>query len=387
MKRRLVVITEIIAPYRIPVFNELAARDDIGLHVLFLSETDPSLRQWLVYKEEIRFSYEVLPSLRRRIGKYNLLLNRGLTRALRRAHPGAILCGGYNYLALWQTARWARKHGVPLLLWIESTSADQRRGNPIVEALKRRFLSYCQAFVVPGISSREYLRQFKIPDRRIFTAPNAMDLRLFAETSRRARQNPGAIRREFDLPDRYFLNVGRFIPNKGVSELLEAYANLEATIRSTVGLVLAGDGVLKEQLVKRAAQISPGTVRFPGFVQKDRLPELYTLADAFVFPTLSDPWGFVVNEAMACGLPVIATDVAGCVADLVQGGWNGCVVPAGDVPRLTSALSQLATNDELRQQMSERSVERIAGYSPAAWAAGVAEAVAAVSKQWSGGPR
>jgi hypothetical protein len=68
MKRRVVLITEIIAPYRIPVFNALAARDDIDLHVIFLSETDPSLRQWLVHKDEIRFTYEVLPSIRRRIG-------------------------------------------------------------------------------------------------------------------------------------------------------------------------------------------------------------------------------------------------------------------------------------------------------------------------------
>jgi glycosyltransferase involved in cell wall biosynthesis len=225
------------------------------------------------------------------------------------------------------------------------------------------------------------LRQFDIPDRRIFTAPNAMDLRFFAESSRRARQNPEAIRREFDLPDRYFLNAGRFVAVKGVLDLLEAYANLDATIRSSVGLVLAGDGVLKEQLARRAAQIRPGAVRFPGFMQKDRLPELYALADAFVFPTLSDTWGFVVNEAMACGLPVITTDVAGCVADLVQDGWNGCVVPAGDVSRLSWSLSKLATDDPLRRLMGERSTERIAGYSPAAWATGVAEAVAATNKR------
>lgn len=380
MKRRLVLVTEIIAPYRIPVFNELAARDDMDLHVIFLSETDPTLRQWLVHKEEIRFSFEVLHSWRRRIGKYNLLLNHGTTGALRRAEPDAILCGGYNYLASWQTAHWARKHSVPLLLWSESTGADQRRGTSIVETLKRRFLSYCWAFVVPGRSSREYLHQFQIPDSRIFTAPNAMDLRFFAEASRRARQDPAAIRREFDLPDRYFLNVGRLVPFKGVLELLDAYANLDSKIRSNIGLVLVGDGVLKEQLAKQASQISPGIVRFPGFVQKDRLPDLYALADAFVFPTRSDTWGFVVNEAMACGLPVIATDVAGCVADLVQDGWNGYIVPTRDVVRLTASLSKLALSDELRRQMSDRSLERVAGYSPAAWAAGVAQAVAAVSK-------
>ena len=99
---KLVLLTEIIAPYRIPVFNCLAEIDDIDLHVIFLAETDPTQRQWLVYKDEIRFSYEVLPSWRRRFGRHNVLLNRKLRPALQRARPDVIVCGGYNYLAAWE---------------------------------------------------------------------------------------------------------------------------------------------------------------------------------------------------------------------------------------------------------------------------------------------
>lgn len=377
MKRRLVVITEIIAPYRIPAFNVLAARDDIALNVIFLSETDPSLRQWVVPKEEIHFSYEVLPSLRRRVGKYNLLLNRGLSAALRRLHPEAILCGGYNYLASWQAAHWATKRQVPFLLWLESTGADRRRRSPIVEALKRRFLSKCRAFVVPGTSSRAYLRQFGIAESLVFTVPNAMDLRFFIESAQAARLDPASVRTQFGLPDRYFLNVGRLTPLKGVFELLDAYTKLEPAIRSAVGLVFVGDGVSRGGLEEQAARIAPGTICFPGFLQKDQLPRVYAVADAFVFPTHTDAWGFVVNEAMACGLPVIASDVAGCVADLVQLGWNGMVVPTGDVAQLTAAMQEMATNDAMRVQMGEHSAQHILQYSPEACAAGIAEAVAA----------
>ena len=73
MKRRLVITTEIISPYRIPVFNALAEHPDVDLHVIFLAETDPSMRRWKIYKDEIRFSYEVLPHWRRRVAGYNLL--------------------------------------------------------------------------------------------------------------------------------------------------------------------------------------------------------------------------------------------------------------------------------------------------------------------------
>ena len=119
---RLVILTEIIAPYRIPVFNALAQREDIDLHVIFLAESDPKLRDWLVYKDEIHFSYQVLPSWRRKVAGHNLLLNRGLKKGLQRAAPAAILCGGYNYLASWQAMRWARRRRGPFILWVESTT-------------------------------------------------------------------------------------------------------------------------------------------------------------------------------------------------------------------------------------------------------------------------
>jgi len=96
---KLVIITEIIAPYRIPVLNALAERPEIELEVVFLSENDPTLRQWKVYKDEIKFQYHVLPAWRQRVGRYNLLINRGVHSTLSRIKPDVVLCGGYNYLA------------------------------------------------------------------------------------------------------------------------------------------------------------------------------------------------------------------------------------------------------------------------------------------------
>ena len=244
MRRRLTLITEIIAPYRVPVFNALAARDDIDLHVVFLSQTDPNLRQWDVPLSEIRFSFEVLPSFRRRIKKYNLLLNRGVTRALARQRPDAILCGGYNYVASWQAA--SGRSNIKFRFFSdflpESTAADQRRRHPAVEVLKRRFLDLCSGFVVPGKSSAEYLRQFNVAESSIFQAPNAVDNPMFVEGARNARAQGKTLRRQLGLPDRYLLNVGRLIPEKGVIELLEAYESLEPSLRSRVGLVFVGDG-------------------------------------------------------------------------------------------------------------------------------------------------
>jgi 1,2-diacylglycerol 3-alpha-glucosyltransferase len=375
MKRRLVILTEIISPYRIPLFNTLAREIGVDLHVIFLAETDPSLRQWQVYKKEIRFSYRVLSSWRKRVGKYNWLINLGLSTALKAADPELILCGGYNYLASWQALSWARDRGVSFVLWSESNLQDMRRGHALVELLKDEFLKRCSGFVVPGQSAREYLHAHKRDDSLIFTAPNAVDNELFRTGAEAARQQSDHWRRTLGLPDRYFLFVGRFVPEKGVFDLLSAYAKLNASLREQVGLVYVGDGAALAELKEQAAAIAPGTIRFAGFVDRDRLATYYALAEMLILPTYSDPWGLVVNEAMACGLPIVVSRVAGCAADLVKENWNGWLISPGDAPALTSSLETMANDPDLRSSMGANSAQLISSYSPIAWTRGIMQAV------------
>jgi glycosyltransferase involved in cell wall biosynthesis len=376
--RRLVILTEIISPYRIPLFNALTRRNDVDLHVIFLAETDPGLRQWLVYKNEIQFSYEILPSWRTQIGHYNVLLNRGIWSALNAAHPHAILCGGYNYVASWQTLLWARTHSVPILLWSESHQQEQRRTGVLVEFMKTEFIQRCNGFVVPGQMATEYLRTRRIKPDVIFTAPNAVDNDLFASAAADARANAATRRHQLNLPGRYILFVGRLVREKGVFELLAAYAKLNHRIREQVGLVFAGDGVARSELEKQAVAISPGTIRFPGFVHREQLATLYALAEMLVLPTYTDTWGLVVNEAMACGLPVILSRAAGCAPDLIKESWNGLLIPPTDVPLLAAAMESLATQPDVCAKLGAHSAQHISHFSSEAWSAGIVEAVDAL---------
>lgn len=381
MTRRIALITEIIAPYRIPVFNALTRQTGVDLHVIFLAETDTALRKWRIYGDEIRFSYEVLSSWRLRIGRYSLLLNRGLRSALKAANPDAIICGGYNYPASWGSLRWARGHNVRFVLWSESNQRDKRAGNAAVEYLKRCFARECSSFVVPGKSSFAYLRNLGVDEQVIFTAPNAVDNLFFAAQADLARAQATEQRRKWGLPQRFVLCVARLIAEKGIFDLVKAYAKLENVVRSEVGLVFAGDGPAQAKLVRLAQDIRPGTVCFTGFVQREELAILYALSEALVLPTHSDPWGLVVNEAMACGLPIVVTNVAGCSADLVEDGGNGYIVPPWNPERLKAALDSLTKSPELRRQMSARSTERIREYSPEACAAGLAAAALSSARQ------
>ncbi|HEX5315082.1 MAG TPA: glycosyltransferase, partial [Candidatus Kapabacteria bacterium] len=368
------IITEIISPYRIPVFNALARHKDVDLHVIFLAETDPTQREWNIYKHEISFSYQILPSWRRRYGKQNILLNRGLSAALEGTKPDVILCGGYNYIASWQAQAWAHKRDIPFLAWAESTAIDQRGHHKLIESLKKKFIDGCDGFVVPGKLSAEYIRNFDVSLVNIFTAPNAVDIDFFAAQSQAVRANASLYRKRLQLPDRFFLYVGRMVKEKGVFDVTKAYSLLSEKIRNEIGIVFVGSGPAKSELQERALELGLTNARFVGFAQKEELPYYYGLAEAFILPTHTDPWGLVVNEAMACGLPVIVTKVAGCSADLVEDRRNGFLIPAHEPMHLASILETIADDPKMLVSMGARSREIIAGYSPQICAAGIAHA-------------
>lgn len=379
MKRRLLIITEIIAPYRIPVFNALAASKEVELHVIFLSETDASLRQWRVYSDEIQFSYEVLQSFRRRVRGFNVLLTRGVSAALARANSDVIVAGGYNYVAMWEAKRWAGARGIPLVLWSESNSQDARKNLWPVEFAKRKFIDACHGYVVPGKAAAEYLSRFGVVKDHIYLAPNAVDVERFANGADMARRDPHN-RQRLGLPAQYFLYVGRFVKSKGIYDLLNAYAKLPEEIRITTGLVFLGDGEERVELMRECGNVQPGRILFPGFVQRDDLPGYYANATALVFPSHSDPWGLVVNEAMACGIPVIATDAPGCTADLVCDGVNGYVCASGSAEELAQAMMKLVKDPDGRGRMCKASAATSQGFTPEAWAHGMVRAIEAVAE-------
>jgi glycosyltransferase involved in cell wall biosynthesis len=213
-----------------------------------------------------------------------------------------------------------------------------------------------------------------VPAKAVFTAPNAVDNELYAGGAAKIRAQGESRRALLGLPDRYFLFVGRFVREKGVFDLLDAYRRLDVEIRERVALVVVGDGAVRDELEMKARAIAPGRIIFRGFLQRDQLIAEYALAESFIFPTHTDAWGLAVNEAMACGLPVIVTDVAGCVPDLIEEGHNGYVVPAGNPTELAFAMTRVASDPDRHAAMGKRSTEIIANYSAAHCAAGLAQA-------------
>jgi glycosyltransferase involved in cell wall biosynthesis len=345
---RLALLTEIPAPYRIPLFNALAER--VELRVFFLSRRDPRRGFYEPHRDEWRFDYDVLggPELRR--GGRWLVLSRGVLRALRRFRPDAVAVGGWNQPAFWLALAYCRARRVPLLVWIESTARDTRsEARPLALARRAMVRGAAGAFV-PGTASADYARALGV--ELVELAPNAIDASVFEQAAVDRSGRDGCT----------FLYAGRLDPEKGLDILLEAFREVPGE------LVLVGAGSDEERL----RGLAPDRVRFEGPRDRDELVRYYADADVFVLPSRSEPWGMVLNEAAAAGLPLVATEESGAAHDLIDG--NGFRVPAGDVAALRGALKRLADDPELRKRFGARSRELAVRFTPEAWADGVASA-------------
>jgi glycosyltransferase involved in cell wall biosynthesis len=159
-----------------------------------------------------------------------------------------------------------------------------------------------------------------------------------------------------------FITVSRLIKRKGIENIFKALAGLTEPERNQLELMIVGSGSYEKHLrdLCRDLHISD-VVSFYGYCPRDKLFELYNRADVFVLPSLSESFGMVFLEAMACGLPVIATSVGG-IPELVENGVNGFLVPPDDVASIKTAIREISSNQDLREIMSLNNLRKVREY-------------------------
>jgi glycosyltransferase involved in cell wall biosynthesis len=355
---RIALLTEIPAPFRIPLFEALAAQPDVDLRVFFLAANDPR-RNYPPAGGDFRS--EVLPGRDVLAGGRWVVANVGVVGRLRRARPDVLMVGGWNQPAFWQALLYARARRVPFVVWVESTARDERSGRGPAELAKRAVVRAAAAFVVPGRAAAEYVESLGVPPERITVAPNAVDLRVFGEQVAAERERRDELRRQLGLEGCTFLCVSRLSPEKGVDILVRAFDGVPGE------LVLVGDGPDRDRVAKLAGE----HVRLLGRIERDELVRWYAAADAYVMPSRSETWGMAMQEAAAAGLPLIASEAAGAGYDLIEEGVNGIRVPVEDIEALRAALVHVAEDAELRGRARPRTLELAAGHTPQAWAKAV----------------
>ncbi|HEX3581797.1 MAG TPA: glycosyltransferase family 4 protein, partial [Thermoanaerobaculia bacterium] len=202
-------------------------------------------------------------------------------------------------------------------------------------------------------------------ERTFFLLPWAVDNSRFAEAS------PGALRERYGIAQDavVILFSAKLVGRKDPMTLLRAFEAM--THRSRAALVFMGNGELRGALEAYARERHIENAHFIGFINQGEIPAHYAMSNVFVLPSLYEPRGAVINEAMACGLPVIVTDRCGSIGDIVQENDNAFLYPAGDAGALRDTLDKIVSDDALRARMGERSREIIADWDFARGVKGV----------------
>ncbi|HEV3121098.1 MAG TPA: glycosyltransferase [Isosphaeraceae bacterium] len=303
-------------------------------------------------------------------------------RELDRHQPDAVAVAGYVRPESLAAARWAIRNGKPAILMSESQEIDR----PRVwwkEVAKRQRIKLFSAALVGGPRQRDYLVKLGMPANRIALGYNAVDNAWFASQSAQARRE---FRSWHNQP--YFLTVSRFATEKNLPRLVRAFARYRQSAaadgRQAWDLVLCGAGPASGDVDSaiRASGVAEAIHR-PGFLQSDALVRWYAFASAFVLPSLSEPWGLVVNEAAACGLPLLVSTRAGCVETLVPDppGDTGWRIDPANEQGLTAHLSHMAAlATPRRAAMGARAEEVANDWGPERFARGALEALAIASE-------
>ncbi len=257
------------------------------------------------------------------------------------------------YAIFTRTPRFLR---IDSILMYEQDKPHWRRKQRIFPILRRGFT----AFLPLSSLAVQYLQHLGVPSDRIFMAPYTVDNLWYARLAEEWRPRREAARAELGLPLAIPVVVAvlRFVERERPLDLLKAIKILQQQ-SVTVGAILVGDGPQRAELVDYIRTHDLQNVILPGFRPLSELPKYYAVADIFVHPAVEECWGLSVNEAMACGLPVIASDRVGAAHDLIEDGQTGLTYHAGDTDQLAGCIERLCKNEAERQRMGSRSQDFI----------------------------
>jgi glycosyltransferase involved in cell wall biosynthesis len=317
------------------------------------------------------------------LGRFFGLFNPGVWSLIRKSHFDAAILPGYFYFTAWIAIAAAKWNGTPILFVTDSHSLRSwRTQSPwklrFKKWLVRRIFSLGKAILVSSSGGVEYLKSLGFSSDHIFLVPTAVDNDWWTERAAKADRN--ATRAAWKIPTEGTVSLfcAKLQRWKGPMDLLEAFGR--ANVPNSY-LVFVGDGPERSNLERRAAGLGlADRVRFLGFLNQSQLPSAYCAADLFVLPSLFEPFGLVVNEAMLCGLPVAISDRVGARFDLVIPGETGYVFPVGDLNALATVLQDVLPDGAKKTRMGTAARRRMETWSPREYVDSFVRAVDFVTK-------
>lgn len=345
MKVKMLAFADFPSPYRVEVFKGLAKAYDMLVVFDKMSDQnrnaawfckDTGLNSISLLEESGRMQFE---EELKQIKKYDLVL--AYDYHIKNAIRLELAC---------------IKNRVPYIMNLDGAFI---RKNFIKNIIKRYLITHAVGYFASGNHAAEYFKYFGADENKIyyhpFTSLYADEIlkEPISETEKAKYKKKLGV----DKP-KMILTIGQFIHRKGFDVLLEAW-NKE--LDENCSLVIVGGGEEENQYQQYIADYNLKNVRLVGFKQKEEIFEYYKAADLFVLPTREDIWGLVINEAMACGLPVVSTNMCLGAVELIENGVNGYIVPADNSKALTLAMGKLLNGDA--KIIGKNNIKKISKYT------------------------
>ncbi len=378
---RIAIIWSRFGPYHLARLRGVAAagaQRNAEIHGIEVAERD-SIYEWDPCKSGNEFvRHTVFPGQ-----DYARLSSRMIAdatvRTLATIQPDVIAVNGWDVPEACAAIDWSASRKITRTIVMSETKEDDARRSWWKETIKRRRLKTCHAALVGGQAQKDYLVKLGLAEDRIFLGYDVVDIAHFGCGAGAARSKAANFRRQLSLPDKFFFACTRFLPRKNVDGLLRAYSVYRA--HSTArpwSLVIAGSGAEGARLRKLEKELRLEGVFWAGFQQYHQLPQYYGLATAFIHAAKSEPWGLVVNEAAASGLPLLISRTVGARYELVRDRFNGFLFDPNSVSDICEALlriSRLPAHEV--EDMGRRSLEVANDWTPRKFGEGMFNAVEA----------
>jgi glycosyltransferase involved in cell wall biosynthesis len=305
---------------------------------------------------------------------------------LEEVNPEVVLVVGYSDAVMRDIAVWAKKCCVPCIMTTDTTRVDRTR-SWWKELAKRWWIRrYFDALFLPGERSVAYFCGLGFPEARIWRKYHVADNDFYQHHMEIVRSDPESWRRNHDLPEKYFVTVCRLSPEKNIIVLLDAFHRY----RNEGGqwdLVIVGGGPQEEEIRSFQESRQIRGVHFTGWKQRDEIPVYFALASCFVLASISEPWGVVVNEAAACGLPLLVSRNCGSAPELCQRGVNGYDFDPRSSEELTRRMLALSSGNMDLEEMSRASLRIAAGFTLDSWCRSLCDCIATVVAEKANGKR
>ncbi len=357
------LVDTIITPYIVPRYNALAKKLGGNLTVWFQSFTDVN-RKWKVFPE-VTFPMEFLKDTPiRLIGKdiFTFHINREYPKKLSEFNPDHIIIVGWDSFVSLYSVIWAKRHKKRLTLWAWSTVYETSWRRTLTLPYVKWLVRNCSDYISYGTRSSEYLIALWAKKDNIQPFYNTVDVSYFTQNAQKYRKEKEIIKKHLWIKTTFVLMFnGQIIERKWVWEMLLGYEQFKKS-HGDISLVIVWSGQEEEKLKNTIKDRGIQDVFFTGYVQLDELPKYYAIADIFTLPSREEVWWLVINEAMACGLPILTAYQVGASADLVQEGKNGYIMKENTSEEFARGLffifeKNLITTNTSLQIIEEYSIE------------------------------